>query len=57
MRLRLKHPVCIRPDPNGEYPEIVGKRLIAAGLATLETASLEIGEKRGRGRPRKEDVK
>jgi len=54
MRLRLKHPVSVRPDPRtGEYDDLIGRRLIAAGLAELETASITIPAKRGRGRPRK----
>lgn len=50
MRLKLKTAVFVRPDKKGEYPEAVGKRLVAAGLATVETASvhqkLERREKR-----------
>lgn len=44
MRLKLKAPICIRPDKNGEYPEAIGKRLIAAGIAVLETATLSQNE-------------
>ena len=54
MRLRLKYPINVRPDPKtGEYSDLVGRRLIACGIAVLETASTETPEKRGRGRPRK----
>lgn len=58
MKLKLKYPVNVRPDPKtGEYDETVGKRLIAAGLATLETASITIPSHRNkRGRPKKESV-
>jgi hypothetical protein len=53
MRLRLKYAVNVRPDSRGEYPELIGRRLIAAGLAELETTSIQVPVKRGRGRPRK----
>ena len=54
MRLRLRHAINVRPDSRGEYPELIGRRLIAAGLAELETTSMLVPEKRGRGRPRKD---
>jgi len=53
MRLRLKTAVVIRPDKYGEYPEAVGKRLIASGVAELETASIDHRNEHRRKRKRK----
>lgn len=52
MRLKLKYPIAVMPDKDGEYPEAIGKILVASGYATIETASCESHNER-RGRPKK----
>jgi hypothetical protein len=43
MKLKLKFPVIFKPDKNGEYPEMIAKRLIDCRLAEpLETAAIDI---------------
>ena len=47
MKIKLKYNVYVKPDPRtGEYPEHIAKRLVKAGLATLETADQQVIETR-----------
>ena len=47
MKLKLKYPVFVRPDKNGEYNNATAQRLIAAGLAVEIKPGREKGWKKG----------
>ena len=49
-KLRLKYPVFARADKNGEYPDSVAKRLVAAGLAEYATANAVTAQSNRKGK-------